>query len=45
MSELEGKLKVIFEKLTEEKKIYLAENNKMAQQLMQVKTLLMTSMG
>ena len=45
MSELEGKLKVIFDKLAEEKKIYLAENNKMAEELMQVRQLLTASMG
>lgn len=45
MGELEGKLKIIIEKLTTEKKIYIEENNKMAQELMQVKELLMASMG
>ena len=45
MSELEGKLKVIFDKLAEEKKIYLAQNNKMAEELMQVRQLLTASMG
>lgn len=34
MTELEGKLKVIFEKLNEEKRLYLEENSKMAEELM-----------
>lgn len=45
MGELEEKLKSIFEKLNEEKKMYLTENSKMAEELMEVKNLLMSTMG
>lgn len=44
MGELEGKLKVVFEKLNEEKKIYVSENTRMAEELMEVKKLLMGSL-
>ena len=43
--ELEGKIKVIIEKINSEKKIYLAENSHMAQELMEVKNLLMGVMN
>lgn len=41
MNELEGKMKVIFEKMNEEKKTYIAENQKMTKELMEIKTLIM----
>lgn len=44
MNELQGKLKDVFEKLNEEKKVYIAENTKMAEELTEVKKLLMGSM-
>jgi hypothetical protein len=34
MIELEGKMKIIMDKLTSEKKIYVTENNKMAEELL-----------
>lgn len=34
MIELEGKMKLIMDKLTAEKKIYVSENNKMASELL-----------
>jgi hypothetical protein len=45
MVELEGKMKMIMEKLTVEKKIYVAENNKMAEELMEIKNLLVGVMN
>lgn len=34
MGQLEGKMKTIMDRLNAEKKIYVAENNKMAQELL-----------
>jgi hypothetical protein len=45
MMELEGKMKVIMEKLGTEKRIYVNENNRMAQELIEIKTLLMGAMN
>lgn len=45
MVELEGKMKMIMEKLTAEKKIYVAENNKMADELLEIKNLLVGVMN
>ncbi len=41
MNDLEGKMKVIFEKMNEEKKMYVAENQKMTKELMEIKDLIM----
>ena len=45
MCELEEKMKVIMDKLTKEKQAYVVENSRMAKELMEVKELLMASMG
>lgn len=45
MAELEGKMKLIMDKLTSEKKIYVSENNKMAQELLEIKNLLVGVMN
>jgi len=34
MSDLENKMKIIFEKMNEEKKVYVSENQKMTKELM-----------
>lgn len=34
MSNLENKMKIIFEKMNEEKKVYVSENQKMTKELM-----------
>ena len=41
MNELEGKMKVIFEKMNEEKKVYVLENQRMTKELMEIKQLIM----
>lgn len=41
MTDLEGKMKVIFDKMNEEKKVYVAENQKMTKELMEIKDLIM----
>lgn len=45
MAELEGKMKLIMDKLSSEKKIYVGENNKMAQELLEIKNLLVGVMN
>ena len=45
MIELEGKMKTIMDKLTAEKKIYVGENSKMAEELMEIKNLLVGVMN
>jgi hypothetical protein len=45
MGELEGKMKMIMDKLSAEKKIYVAENNKMAEELLEIKNLLVGVMN
>lgn len=45
MTALEQKLKTICEKLGEEKKIYLDENKKMAEELLEIKELLTKAMA
>lgn len=45
MAMLEEKMKTIFEKINEQKKIYLDENKKMAEELIEVKELLTKAMG
>lgn len=42
MNELEEKMKVIFEKMNEEKKTYVVENQRMTKELMEIKTLIMS---
>ena len=41
MNDLENKMKVIFDKMNEEKKVYVAENQKMTKELMEIKDLIM----
>ena len=41
MSDLEEKMKIIFEKMNEEKKTYVSENQKMTKELMEIKDLIM----
>jgi hypothetical protein len=41
MTDLEGKMKVIFEKMNDEKKVYVTENQKMTKELMEIKDLIM----
>lgn len=45
MCELEEKMKVIMEKMTKEKQIFVVENSRMAKELMEIKELLMASVG
>lgn len=45
MAALEGKLKTICERLNEEKQIYLQDNKKMAEELLEIKGLLVKIMG
>jgi hypothetical protein len=45
MVELEGKMKLIMDKLTSEKKIYVNENTKMAEELLEIKNMLVGIMG
>ena len=45
MIELEQKMKVIMDKLTIEKQTFVGENNRMAQELMEIKQLLMASVN
>jgi uncharacterized membrane protein len=45
MGELEEKIKVIMEKLTAEKRAYLAENGRMSKELGEIKELLMATVG
>lgn len=41
MNQLQGKMKIIFEKMNLEKKGYVEENSSMARQLLEIKELLM----
>lgn len=41
MNELEGKMKIIFEKMNEEKKVYVLENQRMTKELIEIKQLIM----
>ncbi len=41
MGDLEGKMKIIFEKMNEEKKIYITENQRMTKELIEIKQLIM----
>lgn len=45
MAALEQKLKIICEKLGEEKKIYLDENKRIAEELLEIKELLTKAMA
>jgi len=45
MCELEEKMKVIMEKLGKEKQSMVSENNRMAKELMEIKELLMATVG
>ena len=41
MNELEGKMKMIFEKMNAEKRNYLQENQRMTKELLEIKELIM----
>jgi hypothetical protein len=45
MSELEGKMKLIMDKLGADKKVYVAENSRMAEELTEIKNLLVGVMN
>lgn len=45
MCELEEKMKVIMDKLNKEKQAMVSENNRMAKELMEIKELLMATVG
>lgn len=45
MSELEGKMKTIIDRLNQEKQATVAENNAMAQELAEIKDLLVSAMN
>lgn len=45
MCELEQKMKSIMDRLGQEKKIYVQENSRMAKELMEIKELLMATVG
>ena len=45
MCELEEKMKVIMDKMNKEKQVLINENSHMAKQLMEIKELLMASVG
>jgi hypothetical protein len=45
MVELEGKMKLIMDKLSADKKVYVAENSRMAEELMEIKNLLVGVMN
>jgi hypothetical protein len=45
MGELEDKMKTIMDKLTFEKKSMVAENSQMAKELIEIKELLMSTVG
>ena len=45
MVELEGKMKLIMDKLSADKKVYVAENSRMAEELMEIKNLFSQALG